>query len=287
RLSVYTEHLEELERYLPHDDRYKRPIKGLSSPMVVVTDIYRGGDIATGYQPVAANLPNDPRVHTTKGTKKTFWKNVMDARVRHVIMPIGREIIASDQVRYITPQGLFNFVLLHELSHALGPRYIHGSADEVSVNQALADLYPAIEEGKADVAGLHSMQYFIEAGIIAEEMEKEQYVSYLASLFRTIRFGTSEAHGKAAICQINYLWDKGGIHRDNATGKWSVVFDSIGPAVTALAREWLTIQAEGAYDRAEEFFGTWGRTPREVQQSLDGLEHVPVDVEPVYSIIWD
>jgi len=286
RLSVYTQHLEDLERYLPYDDKYKRPVKGLSSPMVVVTDIYRGGDIATGYQPVAANLPNDPRVHTTKGTKKTFWKNMMDARVRYVIMPIGRELIASDQVKYITPEGLFNFVLLHELSHALGARYVHGQGN-LSVNQALSDLYPAIEEGKADVAGLHSLRYFVDAGIIPESMVREHYVSYLASLFRTIRFGTGEAHGKAAISQINYLWDKGGIHRDASSGKWSIDFEAIGPAITSLAREWLTIQAEGDYTRAADFFGTWGRTPKEVQQALDGLEHVPVDVEPVYSITWE
>ncbi len=287
RLTIYTQHLEQLEQNLPHDAVYKRSTKGLVSPMVVVRDIYRGGDIATGYQPVAANLPNDPRVHTTKGTKKTFWKNMMDARVGEVILPIGRELMASDQVPYITPQGIFNFVLLHELSHALGPRYVHGSKDTVTVNQALKDLYPALEEGKADVAGLHSLVYFMKEGVISKEMEREHYVSYLASLFRTIRFGTGEAHGQAAICQINYLWEKGGIHLDPSSKKWSVRFEQIGPAIAELAREWLTIQATGDYARAEKFFGEWGRTPKEVQEALDRLHHLPVDVEPVYSIRWN
>jgi hypothetical protein len=287
RLITYTQHLEELEQFLPHDKRFKRSIQGLISPMVVVTDVYRGGDIATGYQPVAANLPNDPKVHTTKGTRKTFWKNMMEARVRHVIMPIGRELIASDQVKYITPEGLFNFVLLHELSHALGPRYVHGTADSVSVNQAMKDLHPGLEEGKADVAGLHSLVYFLKAGIIPPQMEREHYVSYLASLFRTIRFGTGEAHGQAAMCQINYLWEKGGIHRDSSSGKWSVRFDTIGAVISELAAEWLTIQGTGDYGAAEKFFGEWGRMPKEVADAISGLEHLPVDVEPVYLNEWN
>ena len=287
RLTTYTRHLEQLEEFLPHDSKFKRSIRGLISPMVVVTDVYRGGDIATGYQPVAANLPNDPRVHTTKGTRKTFWKNMMEARVRHVIMPIGRELIASDQVRYITPEGLFSFVLLHELSHALGPRYVHGTADSVSVNQAMKDLYPGLEEGKADVAGLHCLVYFLKAGIISADMEREHYVSYLASLFRTIRFGTGEAHGQAAMCQINYLWEKGGIHRDSASGKWSVRFEKIGAVISDLAKEWLTIQATGDYEAAEKFFGEWGRVPKEISDALLGLDHLPVDVEPVYVNQWN
>lgn len=287
RLDIYTQYLEDLEQNLPHDQKFKRSIKGLSSPMVIVTDIIRGGDIATGYQPVAANLPNDPRVHTTKGTKKTFWKNVMEARVNRIIMPVGRELVASDQVEYITPQGVFNFVLMHELCHALGPQYVHGSGNKVTVNQALKDHYSALEEGKADLAGLHSISFFMDKGIIPKEMERQHYVSYLASAFRTIRFGTTEAHGKAAICELNFLRDRGGIRLDPATKKWSVDFERIGPAISELARIWLTFQAEGDYQGVEEFFRTWAGTPKEITEALKGLEHVPVDVEPVYTITWD
>lgn len=287
RLDIYTQYLDELEQNLPHEAKFKRSIKGLSSPMVIVTDIIRGGDIATGYQPVAANLPNDPRVHTTKGTKKTFWKNMMEARVNRIILPVGRELIASDQVEYITPQGVFNFVLMHELCHALGPQYVHGSGNKVTVNQALKEHYSALEEGKADLAGLHSISYFINKGIIPKEMERQHYVSYLASCFRTIRFGTTEAHGKAAICELNFLRDRGGIRLDAATRKWSVDFERIGPAISELANIWLTLQAEGNYRGVEEFFVKWAGTPREISEALKGLEHVPVDVEPVYTIAWD
>ena len=287
KLDIYTRHLDALEQNLPHEKKFKRSIKGLSSPMVIVTDIIRAGDIATGYQPVAANLPNDPKVHTTKGTKKTFWKNMMSARVNKIIMPVGRELIASDQIEYITPQGVFNFVLMHELCHALGPQYVHGSNNKVSVNQGLKEHYSAIEEGKADLAGLHSIRYFIEKRIIPKEMEKQHYVSYLASIFRTIRFGTTEAHGKAAICELNYLRDKGGIRLDPATKKWSINFERIGPAISDMARVWLTFEATADYKGVEEFFVQWAGTPKEVSDALKGLEHLPVDVEPVYSIKWD
>ena len=287
KLDVYTQHLDALEQYLPHDRKYKRSIKGLSSPMVIVTDIIRGGDIATGYQPVAANLPNDPRVHTNKGTKKTFWKNMMAARVRYIIIPVGHALIASDQIEYITPQGVFNFVLMHELCHALGPQYVHESGNTVSVNQALKEHYPAIEEGKADLAGLHSIRYFLDEGIIPQQMEKQHYVSYLASIFRTIRFGTTEAHGKAAICELNFIRDKGGIRLDPATKKWSVNFEKIGPAISDMANLLLTLEATGDYTGVEEFFRTWSPTPKDVADALQGLDHLPVDVEPVYSVMWE
>ena len=287
KLDVYTRHLNALERNLPHDAKYKRSIVGLSSPMVVVTDIVRGGDLAVGYQAVATNLPNDPKVHATKGTKKAFWKNVMAARVSRVIEPIGRALLASDQIEYITPRALFDFVLMHELCHALGPLYVYGCNDRVPVNQALKELSAALEEGKADVAGLHSARYFIDRGILPKEMERQMYVSHLVSMFRTIRFGTAEPHGKAAICELNFLRDRGGIRLDPVTKKWSVNFDRIGPAVSELARLWLTFEAMGDYDGVREFFGQWGGTSKEVDEALAGLDHLPVDVEPVYSITWE
>lgn len=287
KLEVYTKYLDELEQYLPHHQKYKRSIKGLASPMVVVRDIFRGGDIATGYQPMAANLPNDPKVHTTKGTKKTFWKNVGEARLNYIILPVARELIASDQIRYVTPQGLFNFVLMHELCHALGPQYVHGSEGKVTVNQALKEHNSAIEEAKADMAGLHSIKYYIDRGIIPKELEREHYVSYLASVFRTIRFGTTEAHGKAAICELNYLRDRGGIRLDSATRKWSVNFNLIGQAISDLAHDLLTMQAVGDYAAVEEFFIRWAPAPKDVSEALKGLDHLPVDVEPVYTIRWE
>jgi hypothetical protein len=286
-LDKFTRHLDALEIHLPHNNKYKRSIAGLVSPMVVMSDIIRGGDIATGYQAVAANLPNDPRVHTTKGTKKTFWKNMMTARLEQIVLPIGREILDGGQIALLTSRGMLHFILLHELCHALGPRYVYGKSDSLSVNHALRDLYPAIEEGKADLAGLHSMKYFVSRGLIPQTMEREVYVSYLASMFRTIRFGTAEAHGKAALCELNGLWDRGAIFYDETTKRWSVRFDAMGEAISSLAEEYLTIQATGDLNRATDFFKRWSSIPREIEATLHAIDHLPVDIEPIYTIHWN
>ena len=286
KLSMYTHHLNDLEQFLPMDSRYKRTITGLSSPMEIVVDIFRGGDIATGYQAVAATLPNDPDVQVKKGTKKIFWKNMMDARVEKVILPIGRELIASDQIKYVTPDGVFNDVLMHEICHAIGPVYVYGK-DSLAVNKALNEHYTTIEEAKADIAGLHAVKFFIGEKIFAPDADRVHYVSSLASIFRTIRFGTTEAHGKAAICELNYFMDKGGVRIDPVTKKWSVVFEKMPAAVTSLATELLTLQATGDYRGTTAFFEKWGKTSREVEESLQRLRHLPIDIEPVYAIEWN
>ncbi len=286
KLGIYTEHLNDLEQFLPMDARYKRKITGLSSPMEIVVDVFRGGDIAAGYQAVAATLPNDPAVQVKKGTKKIFWKNMMDARVNNIILPIGRELIASDQIKYVTSEGVFNDVLMHELCHAIGPVYVYGK-DSLTVNKALNEQYTAIEEAKADIAGLHAVKFFIDKKILAPDADRVHYVSSLASIFRTIRFGTTEAHGQAAICELNYFIDKGAVRLDPVTKKWSVVFDNMPSAVASLANEILTLQATGDYQGTILFFKKWGRTSREIEESLQRLTHLPVDIEPVYKIQWD
>jgi hypothetical protein len=287
RLDVFASHLDELEQNLPYEEKYKRSRKGLVSPMVVLNEIIRGGVVATGYQAVATNLPNDPKVTSIKGTKKVFWKNMMNARVGKVIEPVGRALLSSDQVQFVTMQGAFNLTLMHELCHALGPKYVFGSDNKVSVNQSLKELYPALEEGKATLAGLHSLRYFIDRGIIKKDLEKQHYVSYLAGLFRTIRFGTTEPHSKASMCELNFVRDRGGIRLDPVTKKWSVVFDKIGLAISEMASRLLSFEATGDYEGTKEFFRRWSSMPKEVSEAVKELEHLPVDVEPEYSIQWD
>lgn len=286
-LNMYTKYLDILEQNLPLDDSLKRAQASLLSPMEIVIDIYRGGDIATGYQAVAATLPNDPHVQSAKGTKKIFWRNVMAARVENIIIPIGRELIASDQIEHITPQAVFANVLLHEMSHSLGPRFVRNGSDSVSVNQALKDLYSAIEETKADVVGLHSMKYFLSKGVVPKQLEKNHAVSMLSSLFRSIRFGTSEAHGQASLVILNFLLDNGAVRLDTNTKKWSVVFERFGPAVTELARQVLIIEARGSYAEADTLLKKWGSMPKEIEESIRRLDHLPVDIEPVYSVKWE
>jgi len=257
----------------------------LTAAFAIVWDIYRGGDIRVGYQPVAANLPNDPEVHAKKGSKKTFWKNVLDARLNQIIVPIGQRLIAEDQVQHLTPQGYFEFVLLHEIAHGLGSRYVHGT--ETPLNVALRDLYSWIEENKADIAGLHSLRYLREHGIIDGSLRDEHYVSFLGSIFRTIRFGTGEAHGKAAIVSLNYIMERDGITYDEASKRYAVDFDRIDAAIDQLANELLVIEAEGDYARAKRLEEEYAGTPDFVQASLDSLNDLPVDLVPVYENRWE
>ena len=284
RLDVYKQHLADLEANLPYEDRYKNREPGLTASFVIVRDIYRGGHIRVGYQPVAANLPNDPEVHQKKGSKKTFWKNIMEARVNRIILPIGRRLIAQDQVEALTGQGYFEFVLMHEIAHGIGPRFIHGT--ETPVNVGLRELYSWIEENKADLAGLHSLEYFRDHGIIDADMRRQHLVSYLGSIFRTIRFGTGEAHGKAAIVSLNFLMERGGIRFDPASGRYAMDFEKIDEAITALAKELLLIEAEGDYARAQRLAERYGTTPDFVQASLDSLADLPIDLVPQYEIAW-
>ncbi|RMG61046.1 MAG: peptidase [Calditrichaeota bacterium] len=285
RLEVYKQHLEDLEKFLPYPEEYKNPRAGLTASFVIVRDIYRGGDIRVGYQPVAANLPNDPEVQAKKGTKKTFWKNVLEARLNQIILPIGKRLIASDQVQYMTPQGFFDFVLMHEIAHGIGPRYVHGT--KTPVNVALRELYSWIEENKADLAGLHSLRYFRENDIIDPAMRRQHLVSYLGSIFRTIRFGTGEAHGKAALVSFNFLRDHGGIVFDEATGRYSIDFSKIDQAITLLTNELLMIEAEGDYARAQRLEAHYGQMPEFLKQSLQQLEDLPIDIVPEYKVKWE
>ncbi len=284
KLDVYTQHLSELEMFLPYADKFKNKEAHLTSAFAIVNDIYRGGDIRVGYQPVAANLPNDPEVHAKKGSKKTFWKNVLNARLNKIIFPIGERLIDKDQLQYMTGQGFFDFVLMHEIAHGLGPRYVYGT--QTPVNVALRDLYSWIEENKADLAGLHSLRYFREQKIISPEMKRQHLVSYLGSIFRTIRFGTGEAHGKAAIVSLNYLMEKGGIEYNSKTGRYRINFDKIDEGITQLADELLTIEATGDYARAKKLEAKYAGTPDFVQKSLDQLKDLPIDLVPKYVIQW-
>ena len=285
KLKVYKQHLNDLEQFLPYPRRYKNADAGLTASFVIVRDIYRGGDIRVGYQPVAANLPNDPEVHAKKGTKKTFWKNILDARLQQIILPIGKRLITEDQVELMTAQGFFDFVLLHEIAHGLGPRYVHGT--QTPVNVALRDLYSWIEENKADIAGLHSLRYLREHEIIDPELRKQHCVSYLGSIFRTIRFGTGEAHGKAALVSLNYLMENGGIVYHPDTKKFAIDFDKFDDGITLLANELLLIEAEGDYERAKRLEKDYGQMPDFLREALDGLKDLPIDLVPVYEVKWE
>ncbi len=199
RLDRYKKHLNDMEQNLPVGSAYKSRIEGLTAEFVIVTDIFRAGEAAAGYQAVATNLPNDPDVHRRKGTKKTFWKNMFKARFNTVIRPVSIRLIHPEQLQFLSDEGFFQVVLMHEICHALGPRTVKvGPNAGMPVNNAIGPEYNALEEAKADIAGLHSLIYLMDRKVVDGKREKEFFVSYLGSLFRSIRFGLGEPHGKAA-----------------------------------------------------------------------------------------
>jgi hypothetical protein len=286
KLEVYKSYLDELEANLPYEDRYKPESSGLTANFTIVRDIYRGGDVRVGYQPVAANLPNDPRVAAEVGTKKTFWLNFFEARVNQVILPISRELVVEGEVAYVTPQGFFDTVLMHEIAHGLGPRYAETAGGRVPVNQALTTDYSWIEEAKASIAGLESLAYLIERGVIDPSLQRQHYTSYLGSIFRTIRFGTGEAHGLASLVELNYLLGKGGIVYDAESERYAIDFSVLPGAITQLARELLTIEATGDVDGARALKDEYGQVGPELQAALEKVRGVPVDPSPIYRNVW-
>lgn len=283
-LDVYVARLRDLEKNLPIPEAWKQLDRTLTSPMSVVEDIYRGGDIRAGYQAVAFVLPNDPKVREAKGSKKIFHRNFLDARVNKVIKPLAQELLAPDQAPLVTDEGYFNFVVMHELSHVLGPNYTVARPEKVEIYKALGSHYTGIEEGKADVVGLHSLNFFIDQGVIDPQREREHYVSYLGGLFRTIRFGADEAHGRAGLFEFAFLRDEGAIHYDPVTDRFSINFSTFRNAVQKLARLFLTIEAEGDAVKAEETLIKYGKFSPELKSAVDRCAHVPVEFEPLFLV---
>ncbi|MBX7151457.1 hypothetical protein K1X84_07440 [bacterium] len=288
KLEVYKKYLKEMEENLPVPNEYKSVVEGLTAKFVIVRDIYRAGEGIIAYQAVATNLPNDAEVHAKKGTKKTFWKNMLEARFNTIIRPVSMRLIDTAQTQYLSEQGFFQFVVMHEICHAVGPRVVKiGSNKGMPVNAAIGPDYNALEEAKADIAGMHSLVYLMDKGVIEKEKEKYFYVSYLGTLFRSIRFGTNQAHGKAALLSLNYLTQKGAVRYDESGKRWSVEFSKMRAGAKDLAADLVKLLGDGDTKKVQAFFDQWTYTSPQLQTSLDAVKDIAVDVLPTYSIKWD
>ncbi|MBI1804636.1 MAG: hypothetical protein HY033_08680 [Ignavibacteriae bacterium] len=287
KLEVYKSYLKDMEENLPIPPEYKSEVKGLTAKFVIVRDIMRKGEAIVGYQAVATNLPNDPAVHEKKGTKKTFWKNMFAARFNTIIKPVSVRLIDPSQQQYLSDEGFFQVVLMHEICHAVGPRVVKvGPKKGTAANAAIGPNYSPLEEEKADIAGLHSLAMLIDKGVIDKNREREFYTSYLGSLFRSIRFGLNEAHGKAAAIELNYLVKQGSIMYAQSTRRWSIDFSKIRDGVKTLANEILILEGNGDGQKVQEFFDRWTMMTPELQTSLDAVKDIAIDVLPQYSITW-
>lgn len=274
-----------LEENLPIPDRYKNLDRGFESPIRVVDVVYTAGDTRAGVQTIAFNLPNDERVREVKGSKKVMLRNVMRAKFEQILTPIGERVLDTEAREALSFQPWFVNVLMHELAHGLGPGMITlPSGERTTVHQALREHNSPLEEAKADVAGLHSLTVLARAGLYDDEFVREAFLGHFADLFRAVRFGATEAHGKSAIVQFNYFMERGAIRHDEATGTFSADIDALIAANRDLATEILTIQAEGDYARAGALLERYGSMRPEMQQAVARLADVPVDIRPQYAV---
>jgi hypothetical protein len=244
---------------------------------------YRSGDLRHGYQAVADNLPNDPRIHAEKGTKKIFFKNFMDARVNYVVLPIGKLLMRPDQANLASMDGYLAVVVMHEMSHGLGPAYARVNGKQADIRESIGPIYSGLEEAKADIVGLYGLDWLMNKGVLPKSRARDYYASHVAGIFRTVRFGVAEAHAKAEMMEFNYFVEQGAITRDARTGRYAIDFAKMPGAVASLAKELLEIEASGNRARAEHWMKKYGTMPADLKAALDKTGSVPVDVDPVTS----
>jgi hypothetical protein len=290
KLSAFTKHLQEIEDNLPIDPQYHNPKLGAAAPIRVVDQILSAGDGAHGVQTAAYNLPNDERVVQQKGSKRVMLKNVQEAKFHSVLVPVAMKTLSKTAMLDVNFDSFFTHILAHELMHGLGPHEIKVDGRDTNPRKELKELYSAIEEAKADVTGLFALQYMMdhnkEMGLGStlpsdDAAQRQLYVTFLASAFRSLRFGLNDAHGKGMAVQLNYLLDKGAF-ASHGDGTFSVDMTKIKDAVRDLDHDLLTIEAEGDYAGAKKMLDDLGVVRPVVKHVLDRLTAIPTDIEPIF-----
>jgi len=287
KLDLYLQYVPQIQEALPLPADELPSKKGLRSPMEVMDAPFRAGDLRHGYQAVADNLPNDPRVHEQKGSKKIFFKNFMDARVNNVILPIAARLLRADQAKQASAEGYLACTIMHEISHGLGPAFAHVGGDKQDIRAAIGPTYAGLEEAKADIVGLFALRWLVQQGAVPRSKLDGYYVSYVAGILRTVRFGIGEAHGRAEMMEFNYLSEQAVISHDVHSGRYSIDLTRMPAAVADLAHELLLQEASGDRARAEAWFAKYDTMPAELTQALAAAKDVPVDIDPVGSVTDD
>ena len=284
KLEGYLAHLDDMQTALPVEPRYRSArVKGLDSPLNVVFEVFTAGDTKAGVQTSAFVLPNDEKVRAEKGTKKVFLKNMMEAKFRQSLIPIAGRVLAPEDAALVTFDAYFTEVLLHEICHVLGVNFITlPDGTQTTVNKALKDLNTPLEESKADVTGIASVPLLVAKGLIPKEREAEIYTSYLAGMFRSMRFGATQAHGLGVLIQWNFLREKGAFLQDPATGKFKVEGTKIKGAVAELSRALLVLDGDGNYANARAFIDRYGTMDETTLGLIASLADIPVDIAPVF-----
>jgi len=281
RLKSIASRLQEIENNLPIDPQFRNPKLGAAAPIRVVNEVYAAGDGAHGVRTAAFNLPNDERVVHEKGAKRVMLNNVQEAKFETTLTPIAGRVLAAAERRDLSFDSFFTHVLCHELSHGIGPHQIRVGGRATTPRQELKELYGAIEEAKADITGLFMLQHLYDHGLAhAPEAERQLYTTFLASAFRSLRFGLADAHGKGMALQFNYLADKGAFVA-NTDGTFAVDFTKIKGAVRDLTHDLLTLEAHGDYTGAKQMLDGLAVVRPRIERAMDGLKGIPVDIDPV------
>jgi hypothetical protein len=278
KLKRFAQFLPLLQKDLPVPAKYRKETPGSDSDLGAYNAIYYAGDANAGAKTIADNLPNDEQVQLQKGTRRFQMENVIHAKFDKIMVPIARELIAPDQVQHVTFDAFFQNTMFHEVAHGLGIKQTVNKKGTVRL--ALKDYASSFEEGKADVLGLYLVEWLADKGELDKSRLMDNYVTFLAGIFRSVRFGASDAHGKANMVRFNFFSQMGAFSRDPATGKYRVDADKMRAAVKALSAKLLTVQGDGDYAAAKKMTDEQGVIEPQLQADLGRLskDAIPIDI---------
>ena len=283
KLAGYKDRLPAMEKNLPIPEEIKT-VRGAESPIRVVDLVFASGEARKSVQTIAFNLPNDERVRKEKGAKKVMLRNVIKVKFERIMRPIAEQILDEGQLGSLSADAFFDETLFHELSHSLGPAFTTRNGEKVEVRVALGSSYAALEEGKADVMGAYNVLYMIDEGEFPAEYRKQLLISYFAGLFRSVRFGVAEAHGKGAAFQINRFLEEGAATFDPENVRFKVDIAKLEASIDALVRDICVMQHEGDPKKVKAFLARYGVVSPPMKKALAKVEAVPVDVRPSYPL---
>jgi len=281
-LDVYKSHLRDMEANLPEEEQFKNFKRGFASPISVGDQIHAGGDSNHGIQTVAFNLPNDERVREAKGAKKVILQNVLGAKYDRILQPMASLVLVPEDAANVNKRYMYLETLFHELSHSLGPGSITVNGQQTTVDKALKDVGSGFEEAKADVMGAYNVLFMMDKGVLPAAEKPQIRAAYVAGLFRAMRFGDTDAHGKGAAMQYRYVRDKGGIVWDAAAKRFRIDPARLDAAIRDLVHDIIHLQATGDYEGTKAFLAKWAVMDAEAKQVTGQMGHIPVDIRPIY-----
>jgi tetratricopeptide (TPR) repeat protein len=278
KLSRFAALLPALQRNLPVADKYKAEVPGSDSDLGVYDAVFYAGDCNAGSKTIAINLPNDPKVHIEKGSRKLQLKNSMRYKFDKILVPISKVLIDEEQRKHVTFEAFFENTMFHEVAHGLGIK--NTINNNGTVREALKETYSAIEENKADILGLFMVSNLAEMGELGEKDLMDNYVTFMSGIFRSVRFGAASAHGKANMMRFYYFQEQGAFTRNPETGTYKIDFEKMTEAMNSLAEKTLVLQGDGSYDEAKKMLEEMGYIKEELQADLNRINEssIPVDI---------